>query len=99
MLSSENGATLIMWFEVFFHHSSVFELAVSMLFLEAGGVVGKFPLAEDELNAFSIYFGIYVNYLFPHLLPLLLSAFKKKPISELQAFNLRIASDNPLVFR
>lgn len=34
VLSSENGATLIMWFEVFFHHSSVFQLAVSVLFLK-----------------------------------------------------------------
>lgn len=62
MLSSENGAALIVWFEVFFHHSSVFQLAVSVLFLEEGGVVVKFPLAEDKWNAFSIYFGIYVNY-------------------------------------
>lgn len=62
MLASENGAALIMWFEVFFHHSSMFQLAVSMLFLEAEGVALKFPLAEDELNAFSIYFGIYVSY-------------------------------------
>lgn len=61
MLASENGAAL-MWFEVFFHHSSMFQLAVSMLFLEAGGVALKFPLAEDELNVFSIYFGIYVSY-------------------------------------
>lgn len=29
-----------------------------MMFLEAGGVVVKFPLSEDEWNAFSIYFGI-----------------------------------------
>lgn len=62
MLSSENRATLIMWFEVFFHHSSVFQLAGSMLFLEAGGAVVKFPLVEDELNAFLIYFAIYMNY-------------------------------------
>lgn len=51
-----------MWFEVFFHHSSVFQLVESILFLEAGGVVVKFRLVEDELNAFSIYFAIYVNY-------------------------------------
>lgn len=99
MIASENGATLIVWFEVFFHHNSVFQLAVSVLFLEAGGVVVKFLLAEDELNAFSIYFGIYVNYYY-HIYYLFFHLhWKKKPISELQAFTLRIASDNPLVLR
>lgn len=59
-------------------------------------MVLTFPLAEDELNAFSIYFGIYVNYCVSTFIT---SSSKKKSISELQAFNLRIASDNPLVLR
>lgn len=78
MLASENGAALIMWFEVFFHHSLMFQLAVSMLFLEAGGVAVKFPLAEDELNAFSIYFGIYVSYCVSTFIPSSSICIKKK---------------------
>lgn len=83
-----------------FHHNSVFQLAGSILFLEAGVVVVEFPLAEDELNAFSIYFAICVSYCVSiFMTSSSISIKKKKPISEFQAFNLRISSDNPLVLR